>query len=118
MRVLHITTAFPREPGDVITPWLLELLQRLRASGVECEVLTSAYKGSGDQTFDGMPVVAVPWNAGTEAAKLAAGDVGISWIPDDLWSRGKCGLKTLQYQAARLPVLANPVGDQVQRFQH
>jgi glycosyltransferase involved in cell wall biosynthesis len=60
--------------------------------------------------FDPLPVVAVPWSEATEAAELAAGDVGISWIPDDLWSRGKCGLKVLQYQAAGLPVLANPVG--------
>ena len=57
-----------------------------------------------------MPVVAVPWTEATEADVLAAGDVGISWVPDDLWSRGKCGLKVLQYQAAGLPVLANPVG--------
>lgn len=56
MRVLHITTAFPREPGDVITPWLVELLKRLRAAGVDCEVLTSAYKGSPDQTLEGIPV--------------------------------------------------------------
>ena len=41
---------------------------------------------------------------------MAAGGVGVSWVPDDLWSRGKCGLKVLQYQAAGLPVLANPVG--------
>jgi glycosyltransferase involved in cell wall biosynthesis len=57
-----------------------------------------------------MPIVAVPWSEATEADALAAGDVGISWIPDDLWSRGKCGLKVLQYQASGLPVLANPVG--------
>lgn len=56
MRVLHITTAFPREPGDVITPWLVELLKRLRANGVEAEVLTSSYKGVGDQVFEGIPV--------------------------------------------------------------
>lgn len=56
MRVLHITTAFPRQPGDVITPWLVELLKRLRASGIEAEVLTSSYKGAPDQTFDGIPV--------------------------------------------------------------
>lgn len=60
--------------------------------------------------FESMPVVPVPWDAATEAAALAAGDVGVSWIPDDVWSRGKCGLKVLQYQAAGLPVLANPVG--------
>ena len=57
-----------------------------------------------------IPIVEVPWSEATEAAEIAAGDVGISWIPDDPWSRGKCGLKILQYQAAGLPVLANPVG--------
>ncbi len=60
--------------------------------------------------FDALPVVDVPWSEATEAADVAAADVGVSWIPDDLWSRGKCGLKVLQYQAAGLPVLANPVG--------
>ena len=62
--------------------------------------------------FDPLPVVAVPWSEATEADALVAGDVGISWVPDDLWSRGKCGLKVLQYQAAGLPVIANPVGVQ------
>ena len=50
------------------------------------------------------------WNEQTEAREIAAGHIGVSWIPDDLWSRGKCGLKILQYQAAGLPVVANPVG--------
>ena len=53
-----------------------------------------------------------PWNEATEPAEIAAADVGISWVPDDPWSRGKCGLKVLQYQAAGLPVVANPVGVQ------
>jgi glycosyltransferase involved in cell wall biosynthesis len=57
-----------------------------------------------------MPVSSIPWREETEAAELAAGDVGVSIVPDDLWSLGKCGLKVIQYQAAGLPVLANPVG--------
>jgi glycosyltransferase involved in cell wall biosynthesis len=57
-----------------------------------------------------IPVIPVAWNEQTEARELAAGQIGVSWIPDDLWSRGKCGLKILQYQAAGLPVVANPVG--------
>ncbi|MBX6315821.1 MAG: glycosyltransferase family 4 protein [Isosphaeraceae bacterium] len=62
--------------------------------------------------FDPLPVIAIPWSEATEAEAIAAGDAGISWVPDDLWSRGKCGLKVLQYQAAGLPVIANPVGVQ------
>ena len=57
-----------------------------------------------------LPVVQVAWKENTEARELAAGDIGVSWLPDDLWSRGKCGLKVLQYHAAGLPVVANPVG--------
>jgi glycosyltransferase involved in cell wall biosynthesis len=57
-----------------------------------------------------LPIVPVVWNQETEAQEIAAGQIGISLVPDDLWSRGKCGLKVLQYQAAGLPVVANPVG--------
>lgn len=61
-------------------------------------------------TLRHLRVVRVPWSEAGEAAELAASDVGISWVPDDLWSRGKCGLKLLQYMAAGLPLLTNPVG--------
>jgi glycosyltransferase involved in cell wall biosynthesis len=57
-----------------------------------------------------LAVVPIAWQAQTEARELATGQIGISWLPDDAWSRGKCGLKILQYQAAGLPVVANPVG--------
>jgi glycosyltransferase involved in cell wall biosynthesis len=60
--------------------------------------------------FSSLPVVPVEWRESTEAEELRRGDVGISWVPDDRWSRGKCGLKVLQFQAAGLPVVANPVG--------
>jgi glycosyltransferase involved in cell wall biosynthesis len=58
------------------------------------------------------------WNPVDEATWLASADIGISWLPDDDWSRGKCGLKLLQYMAAGLPVLANPVGVQREMVLH
>lgn len=56
MKALHIVTAFPRREGDVITPWLIETIHRLRARGVDVEVLAPSYRGLGDQWFEGIRV--------------------------------------------------------------
>ena len=56
VKVLYIATAFPRDPDDVITPWLVETITRLRDRGVEVEVLAPAYRGLGAQTVHGIRV--------------------------------------------------------------
>ncbi len=57
-----------------------------------------------------IPIERCTWSKEREAELIAGADVGVSWLPEHPWSRGKCGLKVLQYMAAGLPVLANPFG--------
>ena len=56
MKILHITTAYPREKGDVISPWLVKMLEGLRRRGHDVSVYTSSYKGLGLQIRDGVKV--------------------------------------------------------------
>jgi phosphatidyl-myo-inositol dimannoside synthase len=56
VKVLYLVTAYARDPADVITPWLVETIRRLRARGVEVEVLAPAYRGLRSQTAAGVRV--------------------------------------------------------------
>lgn len=56
MKVLFVTSTFPRSKEDDQVPWLLELALVLRESGVELEVLAPTYAGLSSHTVHGIPV--------------------------------------------------------------
>jgi glycosyltransferase involved in cell wall biosynthesis len=53
---------------------------------------------------------ALPWRSDSELDLLRSLDVGIMPLPDDEWSKGKCGLKALLYMALAIPTVVSPVG--------
>jgi glycosyltransferase involved in cell wall biosynthesis len=64
----------------------------------------------GETQVEGVPVHCTPWRPYTEVEDLRDFDVGLMPLPDDEWSRGKCGLKALQYMALGIPPVVSPVG--------
>lgn len=49
---------------------------------------------------------------------LADVDVGLSPLMDDLWSRGKCAMKALEYMSMSKPIVVSPVGEHNYLIRH
>jgi glycosyltransferase involved in cell wall biosynthesis len=111
LQLVWIGSSSTLQSLQVIAP-LLEDVGRA-VPGLQLKIICDRF-----MRFSRLTVVECPWSEAEEAEEIAAADVGISWMPDDLWSRGKCGLKVLQYMAAGLPVIANPVGIHAEMIQH
>jgi glycosyltransferase involved in cell wall biosynthesis len=96
--------------------WTLPYLERLRRplEQLSAQVDGLVVRAIADQAPDlgRTRVEPVPWAADTELRELKRLRIGLAPLPDDSWTRGKCGLRLLQYLAAGVPAVAAPVGTQ------
>jgi glycosyltransferase involved in cell wall biosynthesis len=68
-----------------------------------------------DDFFDlkNIPVEKRLWSGDTRGINLATSDIGLAPLPDNRFTRGKCSFKVLEYAAAGLPVIASPIGTNI-----
>ncbi len=88
--------------------YLRDILPILRKVG---RALPIRLRVIGAQVDDAdLDIECLPWRADSEVADLLPMDIGLMPLPDDPWTRGKCGLKALQYMALGIPPVVAAVG--------
>ncbi len=92
-------------------------LHYLKAIGPALEEFAKKHKGVRlkivcDSFLDlnGVEVIKKEWRPEDVEADLKSFDVGIMPLTDDIWAKGKCGFKVVQYLATGVPAVAAPVG--------
>jgi glycosyltransferase involved in cell wall biosynthesis len=100
--------------GRWTLPYLGLLRRPLEQLTAEIAGLTVRVIADRAPALGGVRVELIQWAAETEVRELKRLRAGVAPLPDDAWTRGKCGLRLLQYLAAGIPAVASPVGTQAE----
>jgi glycosyltransferase involved in cell wall biosynthesis len=96
--------------GTPATTRYLELLRTPLRDVARVRKIRLVTVGAAPLDDFGIPIERHAWSADTEAEILSSLHIGVMPLRDELWERGKCGYKLIQYMASGRPVIASPVG--------
>lgn len=117
-----VTAALDRSTQEFTVGWIgspstapyLQILEGpLRSLCLELPVRLVVIGGPAP-IIPGVDIVQLPWDEATEVELIQSFDVGVMPLPNTEWCRGKCAYKLIQYMACSIPVIASPVGTNLQ----
>ncbi len=69
-------------------------------------------------SIPGVNVEAIPWSEEAERRYIPTFDVGVMPLPNDAFTRGKCGFKLIQYMGCGVPAIGSVVGANCEIIRH
>jgi glycosyltransferase involved in cell wall biosynthesis len=90
-------------------PYLQELVAPLEGLAQDWTVRFLVIGGKAP-AISGVEVIEQSWALEQEVSLIQQFDVGVMPLPDTPWARGKCAFKLIQCMACAIPVIASPVG--------
>ena len=124
---LHNQVRDQAAPGRLVIGWtgthstlkyldqVVPVLAKLEVEGLDFEFRVISNQ---PPTLPLRSLVFMPWRKDTEITDLLGFHVGLMPLEDDLWAKGKCAFKALQYMALGIPALVSPVGMNTEVVQH
>ncbi|MBS1656829.1 MAG: glycosyltransferase family 4 protein [Bacteroidetes bacterium] len=78
------------------------------------------FKLVGDRNFraEGLHMECSDFSFENELKEFREMDIGLMPLPDDIWSKGKCAFKAIQYMSFETPPVVSPVGMNTEVVQH
>lgn len=98
-------------------PYLDVLIEPLQQLACERPVRLLVVGGPAP-VIPGVEVIEQSWHLDQEPVLIQQFDVGVMPLPDTPWARGKCAYKLIQCLACGVPVVASPVGANVDVVSH
>ncbi len=123
----HDPSLFRSHPDKAVIGWtgshstmkyLMELVPVLRELKIKYPHISILIISDRPPELPGVQFTFIPWSAETEIEMLTRIDIGIMPLPDDEWSKGKCGFKALQYMSLEKPAVVSPVGVNAKIIDH
>lgn len=103
----------PSTWAEYMEPMVPFLQQAARLAGARIVAIGAGSAAAALSFIDNLP-----WTEDSEVACIHAIDVGVMPLTETPWSRGKCGYKLIQYMACGIPVIASPVGVNLEIVRH
>lgn len=92
------------EHFETLVP-VLKRIKQLHGDAVEFKVLGEPDYYNAELNLEG-----IAWTPENEVPEIAAFDIGVMPLPDNEWTKGKCGMKGLQYMALGVATIMADVG--------